>query len=131
MPPLFTYLRSLYGVTNLFTWNCAVGKKSAYFPIFERIYFWFRNFNYISIFVNIVLKRVSVLDRKFTLKAHFRVKSNFDKWKNHDDDDDDDDDNDEKCFLFHLKSSSHSQDFYTFVLRFLKCRKTPWLERLG
>ena len=37
--------------------------------------------------------------------------------------------NDEKCFLFLLKSSFHSQDISIFVLIFCSCRKTAWLER--
>ena len=32
--------------------------------------------------------------------------------------------NDEKRFLFHLKSSFHSEDIYISVLRFCSCRRT-------
>ena len=39
--------------------------------------------------------------------------------------------NDEKCFLFHLKSSFHSQDAQIFVLTFWSSGKTAWLERWG
>ena len=34
-----------------------------------------------------------------------------------------DEKNDEKCFLFHLKSSIHSQDICIFVLTFWSCRE--------
>ena len=36
-----------------------------------------------------------------------------------------------KCFLFHLQSSFYSQDIKIFVLTYLSCRKTAWLERSG
>ena len=32
--------------------------------------------------------------------------------------------NDEKCFLFHVKSSSRSWDINIFVMVFLLCRKS-------
>ena len=38
--------------------------------------------------------------------------------------------NDEKCFLFHLKSSSHSQDIYMFVLTFWACRKHGLIRKM-
>ena len=37
--------------------------------------------------------------------------------------------NDEKWFLFHLKSSFHSQDIWAFVMTFGHVGKTTWLER--
>ena len=37
--------------------------------------------------------------------------------------------NEEKCFLFHLKRSVHSQDIYFFVMTFWSCSKTTSLEK--
>ena len=37
--------------------------------------------------------------------------------------------NDEKCFLFHLKNSFHSQDIYVFVTSFRQCRKNGLIRK--
>ena len=38
--------------------------------------------------------------------------------------------NDEKCFLFHLKSSFHSQDILIFLLTFFSCRKNDLMRKI-
>ena len=37
--------------------------------------------------------------------------------------------NDEKCFLYHFKSSFHSQDIQIFVLTFWSCRKKGFIRK--
>ena len=38
--------------------------------------------------------------------------------------------NDEKCFLFHLKSTSRSQDIQVFVMAFWSCRENGLIRKI-
>ena len=71
------------------------------------------NKNYPDVLTLFLLKSDSYLQKKFVLLLDWKSFKNDEKW-----------------FLFHLKSSFHSQDIYVFVTTFWSCKKSSLIRKI-